>query len=390
MLAIWILCGITGALPVSSTNLYKRQPTLTTTVATAMATEYHDGISDTSFDFNNFLHDSLSTDNKRRKFNSDSDNESDNHWGDSLNIVNDLQDFVNDKNEVGAFATTVESKSLIPSRQAANHFTESTTPIEFEPISKLSSQQKQSSKKPIIIVNGTIYPYNLSRTITTVPQLWYEYTSGFGRHPSVKQLEQVYGPNWRVHPSERAYYYSRKKVYDFIENLIDDGHNEGQLVSNLENFRLTNSLSLVQLQQQIPNLILYSNGTIINLEIPPFYTQSRNFTTVKQVWKEFADGIDGNPSVRQLEQKFGNEWRISKPDSMFFYRRRKIYDYVEDEIANGKSADQVVQELDDLKTTNGWTLSQLQNHLRTQMSANASEEFIVPEFGTQLWKPPQN
>jgi hypothetical protein len=37
-------------------------------------------------------------------------------------------------------------------------------------------------------------PYVLSRTISTVPQLWREWTVGLGDGPSVQGLEDLYGP----------------------------------------------------------------------------------------------------------------------------------------------------------------------------------------------------
>jgi hypothetical protein len=45
--------------------------------------------------------------------------------------------------------------------------------------------------------------YVLSRTISTVPQLWREWTVGLGNGPSVQGLEDLYGPRWRPAHSEK-------------------------------------------------------------------------------------------------------------------------------------------------------------------------------------------
>jgi hypothetical protein len=46
--------------------------------------------------------------------------------------------------------------------------------------------------------------YQLSCTIQTVPDLWREWTCGFGNQPSVQSLESLYGAAWRPEAKDRV------------------------------------------------------------------------------------------------------------------------------------------------------------------------------------------
>ena len=77
--------------------------------------------------------------------------------------------------------------------------------------------------------------YVLSRTISTVPQLWREWTVGDG--PSVQGLEDLYGPRWRQAHSEQVMYGRRKMIIDEIRRGQAEGINTGAAVEEVELIR---------------------------------------------------------------------------------------------------------------------------------------------------------
>jgi hypothetical protein len=99
--------------------------------------------------------------------------------------------------------------------------------------------------------NGEPPPYLLSRTISTVPQLWREWTVGIGNGPSVQGLEDLYGPRWRQKQSEKVLYGRRKVIIDEIRRRQAGGINVGAAMEELELIRQRGQISLYQLYQQL-------------------------------------------------------------------------------------------------------------------------------------------
>jgi hypothetical protein len=91
--------------------------------------------------------------------------------------------------------------------------------------------------------------YLLSRTVSTVPQLWREWTVGLGGGPSVQGLEDLYGPSWRLKHSEKVLYGRRKVIIDEIRRRQSEGISVGAAVEELELIRQRGRLSLYQLYQ---------------------------------------------------------------------------------------------------------------------------------------------
>ena len=90
-------------------------------------------------------------------------------------------------------------------------------------------------------------PYVLSRTISTVPQLWREWTVGLGNGLSVQGLEDLYGPRWRPAYSEKVMYSRRKIIIDKIRRRQAEEINTGAAVEEVELMRQRGRLSLHQL-----------------------------------------------------------------------------------------------------------------------------------------------
>ena len=96
--------------------------------------------------------------------------------------------------------------------------------------------------------------YELLRNLTTVHQVWEEYKYGKNGNPSVESLEIDSGTGWITSNTERRYYYSRKRIYDYILNAIRTGSPEEDAVNDLEKLRLENKWTLKMLQQNIGSL----------------------------------------------------------------------------------------------------------------------------------------
>ncbi|EIE89012.1 hypothetical protein RO3G_13723 [Rhizopus delemar RA 99-880] len=60
-------------------------------------------------------------------------------------------------------------------------------------------------------------------------------------------------------------------------------------------------------------------------EIQTFYKMNREIVSVTDVWREYSEGLGGNPSVQYLEERYGTAWRKERKDSRFFSRRNEIY-----------------------------------------------------------------
>jgi len=88
--------------------------------------------------------------------------------------------------------------------------------------------------------------YVLSRTISTVPQLWREWTVGLGNGPSVQGLEDLYGPRWRRARSETVIYSQRKVIIEIWRQQAT-GINTGAALEEVELMRQRDRLSLRQL-----------------------------------------------------------------------------------------------------------------------------------------------
>ncbi len=93
--------------------------------------------------------------------------------------------------------------------------------------------------------------YLLSRAISTVPQLWREWTVGLGGGPSVQGLEDMYGPRWRPKHSEQVMYGRRKVIIDEIRGRQARGITAGAAVEAVELIRQRGQLSLYRLSQML-------------------------------------------------------------------------------------------------------------------------------------------
>ncbi|KAF6524742.1 hypothetical protein HZS61_010537 [Fusarium oxysporum f. sp. conglutinans] len=84
--------------------------------------------------------------------------------------------------------------------------------------------------------------------------------------------------------------------------------------------------------------------------------------TVRDVWKEWEEGIAGQPAVRVLEETWGSRWRPGNGIRVQFCRRKVIWDELLARTASGKSEEEAVAELELLRA--GRSLNRLVDELK--------------------------
>lgn len=87
--------------------------------------------------------------------------------------------------------------------------------------------------------------YQLSRGITTIPDLWREWTVGLGGQLSVEALDERWGLRWR-RGIEFQFYSRHKVIIDEIKRLVAGGREAVEVVDSLEEQRLGSKASLSQ------------------------------------------------------------------------------------------------------------------------------------------------
>jgi hypothetical protein len=89
--------------------------------------------------------------------------------------------------------------------------------------------------------------YTLSRTTSTVRELWAEWTIGINGQPAVQALEQQYGAKWRSESKERVMFGRRKIIIDEIYARTKDGTPVAEAVEALELTQVRMKCSLAKL-----------------------------------------------------------------------------------------------------------------------------------------------
>jgi hypothetical protein len=83
----------------------------------------------------------------------------------------------------------------------------------------------------------------------------------------------------------------------------------------------------------------------------PIVTALARVFTVQDVWKEWKEGLSGQPAVRALEEKWGSRWRPGNGVRVQFCRRKVIWDEVLARIAAGAAEEAAVAELERIRAS---------------------------------------
>jgi hypothetical protein len=101
--------------------------------------------------------------------------------------------------------------------------------------------------------------YHMSRGITTIPELWSEWTVGRGGQLSVEALDERWGSHWR-HGAEFQFYSRRKVIIDEIKRLLAGGREAMHVVDSLEEQRNKSKASLSQVINRLKAEAKARNG----------------------------------------------------------------------------------------------------------------------------------
>lgn len=93
----------------------------------------------------------------------------------------------------------------------------------------------------------------------------------------------------------------------------------------------------------------------------PAITALARVYTVKDAWREWQEGLAGRPAIRELEERWGSRWRPGNTVKVQFCRRKVIWDAVRARIARGRTEEEAVAELEQLRA--GRSLNQLVDEL---------------------------
>ena len=210
-----------------------------------------------------------------------------------------------------------------------------------------------------ILQNSTTAPslfYRLDPNLTTVEQVWEEYTRGINGGPSVKSLDQQYEGKWRVTEQARHLYLGRNKIYKAVKKYLAAGYSDQDAVSILENMRLAQNLPLDMFQREISDFATSAPAPEFDFE------QVSNLTTINQVWQEYTEGLDGNPSVKSMDKEYGTKWR-GPLKKLIYYKRNKIYRLVNDLVAARYTEQEAVDMLESIRIARKWTLDTFQRKI---------------------------
>lgn len=94
--------------------------------------------------------------------------------------------------------------------------------------------------------------YTMSRSLSSVSDIWKEYDVGLNGRSSIKELNRNYGARWRNSERDRSFYRSAKIYYTAIEDLASTlGISPFNAANRLETFRNQQHLTLAQFREQL-------------------------------------------------------------------------------------------------------------------------------------------
>ncbi|KAI0399789.1 transcriptional activator of glycolytic enzymes-domain-containing protein [Xylaria palmicola] len=89
---------------------------------------------------------------------------------------------------------------------------------------------------------------------------------------------------------------------------------------------------------------------------PPHYDY-RTVGTVEEVWREYREGMDGQPAIEKLDAAWGSRWRPEPRGRTWYSRRKVIWDKIKEYMADGMAEEAAVQEVEKLR--DGGTINKL-------------------------------
>ena len=75
------------------------------------------------------------------------------------------------------------------------------------------------------------------------------------------------------------------------------------------------------------------------------------------MWREYKEGLDGQPAVEVLDATWGSRWRPEPRGRTWYSRRKVIWDKIKEFIDGGMTDEQAVREVEKLR--DGGTINKL-------------------------------
>ena len=144
------------------------------------------------------------------------------------------------------FATSM--RSIV--EHAHNEFFVSDAPMDVANVE--TSTVANSSVDPPI---QTVPSYKMNPLVTTLPDLWQEWTGGYLGGPAVKDLYSEYKVRWCPDEASRRFFKRRQAIIEYIiQKAQHMGREVPQIVGCLESYRLANAKSIDFISKNLKKL----------------------------------------------------------------------------------------------------------------------------------------
>ncbi|KAI1758725.1 transcriptional activator of glycolytic enzymes-domain-containing protein [Hypoxylon sp. FL1150] len=107
---------------------------------------------------------------------------------------------------------------------------------------------------------------------------------------------------------------------------------------------------------------------------PPQYKYG-TVGTVEEVWKEYREGMDGQPAIEDLDATWGSRWRPEPRGRTWYSRRKVIWDKIKDYMAEGLDEDEAVKEVEKLR--DGGTINKLIRMLQDERKEKGMDDSMT-------------
>ncbi|KAH7040969.1 transcriptional activator of glycolytic enzymes-domain-containing protein [Microdochium trichocladiopsis] len=107
---------------------------------------------------------------------------------------------------------------------------------------------------------------------------------------------------------------------------------------------------------------------------PPTY-EYRTVATVEEVWREYKEGIDGQPAIEDLDASWGSRWRPEPRGRTWYSRRKVIWDKIKEYMSDGLDESAAVREVEKLR--DGGTINKLIRLLQDERKDRGLDDSLL-------------
>lgn len=111
------------------------------------------------------------------------------------------------------------------------------------------------------------------------------------------------------------------------------------------------------------DVVTDSGPSNVQSSIPEF-AMSRKTGDISTLWKEFTEGINGQPPIRTLERQYGTSWRKRSSETKFFTKRLPLLIEIQRRVDSDEEAHVAIQSLENERINNNLTFHQFLRYIR--------------------------